>query len=67
MTLRVTVEDLETGDKGERIVADGDYILVTAEPCYLDGIQAYAKTHVLTIKGLTKDGRAFLDIAKAAD
>lgn len=54
MSLRVTVEDLETGDKGERIVPDGDYILITSEPCYLDGMQVYAKTHVLTVKGLTR-------------
>jgi hypothetical protein len=54
MALRVTVEDIESGQKDERVVQDGDYILVTAEPCYLDGLQAYTKTHVLTVKGLKK-------------
>lgn len=58
MALKVTVEDIETGEKGERIVQDGDYILVTAEPCYLDGVQTYAKTHVLTVKGFKRDARA---------
>ena len=58
MALRVTVEDIETGEKGERIVPEGDYILITSDPCYLDSTQTYAKTHVLTIKGFVKDARA---------
>jgi hypothetical protein len=66
MSLRVTVEDMKTGEKGERIVPDGDYILVTSEPCYLDGVQTYAKTHVLTVKGFTGDARAVLRIPDAA-
>lgn len=66
MSLRVTVEDIETGQKGERIVPDGDYILITSEPCYLDGLQTYAKTHVLTVKGFTKDARAVVNVPSAA-
>lgn len=54
MTLKVIVEDLEAGQKSEATVQDGNYILVTAAPCYLDGTQMYRSTHVLTVKGLTK-------------
>ena len=52
MTLRVEVTDLETGESDIAIVATGDYLMLTASPCYVDGIQTYpAKgTHVLTVK-----------------
>jgi hypothetical protein len=50
---RVTVEDLETGDKQTKIVQAGDYMLIPFEPCYLAGAQQYFSTGtvVLTIKG----------------
>ncbi len=49
--IRVTVEDLETGD-GESVVISDDYNLITAGSCYVDGIQVYGNgTHVITIKG----------------
>lgn len=50
--IRVTVEDLETGERRVREVAAGDYILVTAAPCRLDSTQAYPVkgTVVLTVK-----------------
>lgn len=52
--LRITVEDLETGASSTRDIPAGDYILVTAAPCFLDGIQTYSnRTHVLTVKGRT--------------
>lgn len=54
MLLRVTVEDLETGDKETKEIPAGDYVIVTTAPCYLDGFQAYANgTVVLTVKGKT--------------
>lgn len=52
MALKVTVEDLETGEKGERVIPDDDYMLITSGSVYLDGTQMYQRTHVLTIKGL---------------
>lgn len=55
MSLKVTVTDIETGETDEREVADGDYVIVCASPCYVDGVQAYPTkgTHVLTVKGRT--------------
>lgn len=52
MALRVTVEDIETGDKDEAIVKDGDYIVIVSEPARVDGIQVYksGQTHVITVK-----------------
>lgn len=52
MSLRVTVEDIETGDKDEAIVKDGDYIILVKKPARVDGIQVYksGQTHVITIK-----------------
>ena len=52
--LRVMVEDLETGEKDEKVIPPGEYILTTVEPCHLASSVAYANgTHVLTIKGRT--------------
>jgi hypothetical protein len=52
VSLRVTVVDEQTGESDSQVVADGDYVIVTAEPCYVDGVQAYRNgTHVLTVKG----------------
>lgn len=50
---RVTVEDLETGEKSAMHVHPGDYVLIPFEPCHRAGVQAYPKsgTHVITIKG----------------
>ena len=51
MTLRVTVVDQETGDTSTDEVPEGDYLLITHEPCHLHHTNAYANgTHVLTIK-----------------
>lgn len=36
---RVTVEDLETGDREAMIVHAGDYILIPFEPCHLHHTQ----------------------------
>ncbi len=54
MSLKVTVVDEQTGDTDSCTVADGDYVLICAEPCYLDRTTAHANgTHVATIKGRT--------------
>lgn len=49
---RVTVEDLDSGETGTRVVGEGDYIFIPFEPCYLDGIVRHGNGTVqLTIKG----------------
>lgn len=49
---RVTVEDLESGETGTRVVGVGDYILMPFAPCYLDGIVQHSNGTVqLTLKG----------------
>lgn len=54
--IRVTVEDLASGDEETQVINEGDYLLITTEPCYLSHTQAYPKsgTHQLTIKGRLK-------------
>jgi len=48
--IRVTVEDLATGEIGTREF-ENDYMLITEGDHYLDGIQAYTNgTHVITVK-----------------
>jgi hypothetical protein len=49
--IRVTVEDLATGEKESLEIMD-DYILICAGSCYQDGVQMYANgTHMITVKG----------------
>ena len=49
--IRVTAEDLETGDKRSVEVMD-DYVILAAGSCYVAHTQAHANgTHVVTIKG----------------
>lgn len=49
--IRVTVEDLETGESESKVIVN-DYIIVTAGTCYVDYQQAFANgTHQLTVKG----------------
>lgn len=50
--IRVTVEDLLTGDKQSVEIAD-DYVLICAGSAYVDSTQMYPTkgTHVLTVKG----------------
>jgi len=49
---RVTVEDLETGDRQVMEFASGDYVLIPFAPCHRSHIAAYPKrgTHVITVK-----------------
>ena len=52
MSLTVTVVDNETGETATEQVPDGDYMLITAPPCYLAHSHSYLSgTHQLTIKG----------------
>ena len=53
--LRITAEDLETGDKQVTEIPAGEYVVLTTEPCHVDGIQAYPQkgTYIVTIKGRT--------------
>lgn len=50
--IRVTVQDLETGDSESQVIRD-DYIIVTAGTCHVAHVNDYPTkgTHVLTIKG----------------
>ena len=52
MSLRITVVDEQTGDTETRTVADGDYALICAEPCYLHYINSFPRTGTvqLTVK-----------------
>jgi hypothetical protein len=56
--VKVTVEDLETGEKESTEIMD-DYILVCVGTCYVAHTQAYPTkgTHVITIKGRKQGGR----------
>lgn len=49
---RVTVEDLETGEKMVQEVAPGDYVLIPFGSCRLDSVNHYGNGTVqLTLKG----------------
>jgi hypothetical protein len=49
--IRVTVEDLATGET-ETIEVRDDYVILAAGTCHVAHVQAYANgTHILTIKG----------------
>lgn len=51
MSIRVVVEDIETGDTDSAVVGDGDYLIVCTEPAHYS-VQAHANgTHVITVKG----------------
>lgn len=53
--IRVTIEDLKTGDK-EVVEFGDDYLLICAGRTYEDGIQVYPTkgTHVITVKGVAQ-------------
>jgi glycerol-3-phosphate dehydrogenase len=49
--IRVTVEDLATGETQTVEIKD-DYVILAAGSCYVDHVQAYGTgTHILTVKG----------------
>ncbi len=48
--IRITVEDLETGEQ-EQTEIENDYVIITAGDYFLDGIVSYRNgTVVLTVK-----------------
>ena len=48
--IKVTVEDLETGEKAEETIWN-DYILITAGNRFQDSVVTYSNgTHVITVK-----------------
>lgn len=50
--IRVSCEDLETGETGEVTIQPGNYLLIVASPCYLANEQHSANgTTVITLKG----------------
>jgi hypothetical protein len=52
MTLRVTVEDIENGDRDVGTVPLNDYMVIVHGDCHISNIQTYKSgTHVITIKG----------------
>lgn len=53
MSVRVTVEDLETGEQETVEIPDGEYLITCTEPCHVAHVQVYPTkgTHVVTIKG----------------
>lgn len=57
---RVTVEDLDTGEKSSRVVYAGDFMLIPFAPCYWDSSQAYPTTGTvqLVIKGYRPERKA---------
>lgn len=60
MTLRVTVEDLQTGDVQVGEVAEGDYLLICHDPCRLDYVvkSDNDSRHVLTVAGRLKSAKS---------
>lgn len=54
---RVTVEDLETGDRNELTIGPGDYVLIPTGSCYLHHAQVSKNGTVqLTLKGYSPGG-----------
>lgn len=52
MSVRVVATDEQTGESDERVIPDGDYLLICVRPAHLTHTQAHANgTHVLTVKG----------------
>lgn len=55
---KVTVEDLETGEKQSMVVSDGDYMLIPFAPCYLHHTQMSNGSVQLSLKGHAPSGPA---------
>lgn len=55
--IRVTVEDLATGDREEVLLPAGTYLVTTTHPCHVSHEQHYPKsgTVSLTIKGVSAE------------
>lgn len=48
--IKVTVEDLDTGDTESKTVEPGDYVIITVDPATVDIVAHKNGTHVLTVK-----------------
>jgi len=63
--IKVTVEDVETGETASRII-ENDYVLVTAGTCYLWSYQMHkAGTHTLYVKGVQRPMPSFGEAVRA--
>jgi hypothetical protein len=52
--IRVTVEDLDTGEREEKTLPAGEYLVIATEPCHVAHTTAHGNgTHIVTIKGRT--------------
>lgn len=52
--LRITCEDLVTGDIAMQEIPSGEYVLIVTEPCHQANVTAHGNgTHVITVKGQT--------------
>lgn len=53
MSVTVTCRDDQTGEESTEVVQDGDYLIVTVEPCHLAYTRAYPRTgtHIVTLRG----------------
>lgn len=64
---RVTVEDLDTGDRQIMEVAEGDYLLIPFGSCYLAGVVKHGDDAVqLTVRGHRPAGKARIIESKEA-
>ncbi len=61
--IRVTAEDLETGEGSERVIEPGNYCLVVASPCYVASEQHHANgTTTLILKGRDRSRMATVQV-----
>jgi hypothetical protein len=61
--VRVTTEDLETGEKSTFVLPPGNYAVICAEPCHLAHEQHYATgTSMITVKGRAPDLMALREV-----
>lgn len=53
--LRITVEDLETGETESREIPAGEYFILCTSPCHVAHTNSYPGkgTHIITVKGRT--------------
>lgn len=57
--IEVTVRDLANGDHDTAVIEPGNYVVITANPCYIGGEQHHGNgTVVITIKRPKRGKRA---------
>jgi hypothetical protein len=65
--IRVTVEDTDTGDRGQTTIPDNSYFVVTTGTCKLEHENLYATgTVVLTLKGVANPMGGSRDVTEEA-